>query len=253
MEHFKKQTVKDIQSFLESIPAFESCADSFRARLKDQSQQLSLRKGQMLFVGGEKSDRFYLIQSGWIKLFRETLDGAQAVVDILTTGHIFGETSIFQDDIYPYSAEAAEPSEVLSLPLSLLKSEIETNPKLALSMLSSMARYRRQQDQEIEHRTLQNAPQRISCFLLRLASQDAQGPVTLHLPYDKTLIASRLGMQPETFSRALAKLKEATGIKIRGATVELETLNQLVEYSCAACSSEFPCKDLDIKKTGCCG
>lgn len=108
-----------------------------------------------------------------------------------------------------------------------------------------MARYRRQQDRELEHRTIQNAPQRIGCFLLRLTNQEEEGSVKIHLPYDKTLVASRLGMQPETFSRALNKLKDKTGIRVKGATVELDNLEQLTSYSCSACSSEFPCKDIN--------
>jgi hypothetical protein len=68
--------------------------------------------------------------------------------------------------------------------------------------------------------------------------------VTLHLPYDKTLIASRLGMKPETFSRALAKLKEQTGIRIVGPTVYIDRLQTLVSYTCNHCSTHFPCDDL---------
>lgn len=79
---------------------------------------------------------------------------------------------------------------------------------------------------------------------MRLADSDSKGPVTIHLPYDKTLLAARLGMQPETFSRALAKLKEQTGIRVKGAVVELDNLEQLINYSCQVCSSEFPCKDV---------
>tara|TARA_R110001592_G_scaffold29350_3_gene106500 strand:- start:14235 stop:14957 length:723 start_codon:yes stop_codon:yes gene_type:complete len=201
-------------------------------------------KGKILFIHGDEAQRFYFIKSGWVKLFRETLDGAQAIVDILPKGYIFGETSIFEDSIYPYSAEVVEPSEIISFSLKNLKSEIAENNQLALSMLSAMARYRRQQDQEIEHRSIQNAPQRLGCFLLRLANQDEVGVVKIHLPYDKTLIASRLGMQPETFSRALSKLKAQTGIRVQGATIEMDSLDSLVRYSCSACSSEFPCKDL---------
>lgn len=236
-----------IKKVIEQKPVFQACGKSFVEELVSQSHFLPVNKGQVLFLHQDEADRFYIVQSGWIKLFRETLDGAQAVVDILPEGHMFGETSIFEDDVYPYSAEAAEPSELVSMPLRLLKSEIETNPKLALEMLTAMARYRKQQDQELEHLTIQNAPQRIGCFLLRLADQNSEGPVTIHLPYDKTLVASRLGMQPETFSRALSKLKNATGIEVKGATIEMESLGQLVDYSCAACSSEFPCKDLNRK------
>ena len=216
--------------------------------LKTAPQRKKYNKAQILFLHGDKAERFYYVSSGWVKLFRETLDGTQAVVDILPTGHIFGETSIFENDQYPYSAEIIETSEVIALSLPQLKMEIENNNKLALSMLSSMARYRRQQDKEIEHLSLQNASQRIGCFLLRLANQNEKGAVTINLPYDKTLVASRLGMQPETFSRALSKLRDKTGLNIKGATIQVESLETLKDYSCSACSSEFPCKDLNVAK-----
>lgn len=210
----------------------------------EQSTFQTVDKGQVLFVQGEKAVRFFVITHGWIKLFRETLDGTQAIVDILSSGHMFGESSLFHEDLYPYSAEAAENVEILSLPLPFLKTQLETNPKFALTMLSEMAQFRRQQDRELEHRAIQNAPQRIACFLLRLVNQSHTGSATIHLPYDKTLIAARLGMQPETFSRALAKLKETMGIEIKGSSVFLKDIHALSCYSCTACTSEFPCKDL---------
>lgn len=239
----------DIQDTLHTIGLFDEAETAFFGSMAAKSRVINADKGQVLFIHDDKAESFYLIKKGWIKLFRETLDGTQAVVDILTNGHLFGETSIFQGDVYPYSAEATESSQIIAMPLAVLKDEIQNNPKIALSMLSAMARYRKQQDQELEHRTLQNAPQRIGCFLLRLADQNKTGPVTIHLPYDKTLVASRLGMQPETFSRALGKLRDATGITVKGATIEMDSLEQLSQYSCMACSSEFPCTDLKSVKS----
>ncbi len=229
---------------LKELSIFKGGRDTFYETLEGSAHVTKYEKNALLFVSGDEAQNFYLIKSGWVKLFRETLDGSQSVVDILSSGHIFGEASIYEEDTYPYSAEVVETAEIVSFSLSLLKNEIKENNDFAFNMLSSMARYRKQQDREIEHRTIQNAPQRIGCFLLRLTSQQEQGPITIHLPYDKTLVASRLGMQPETFSRALTKLKDKTGIRIKGATVEMDTLDQLINYSCAACSSGFPCKDL---------
>ena len=201
-------------------------------------------KGQMIFSHGDEAKFFYIVKHGWVKLFRETLDGKEAVIDVLTTGHLFGETAIFEDDYYHTHAEAVEDTQLLCLPLSLLKQSVAKDAKLSLNMLSAMSRFRRQQDMELEHRTVQNAPQRIGCFLLRLCNPDTSTPIRLNLPYDKTLLASRLGMKPETFSRALAKLRQETGIRIKGATLEIDTLTQLSDYSCSACSSSYPCKDI---------
>lgn len=234
-----------IEKTLRQIVLFKNCSDRFFAETASGGHVQTHDKGKILFLHEDEAAQFYFVRSGWIKLFRETLDGTQAVVDIFTKGHIFGDTAIFEDDVYPYSAEVVEKAEIISLPLLYLKNEIERNSKFAFDMLSAMAKYRRQQDQEIEHRSIQNASQRIGCFLLRLTSQneDEKG-VRIQLPYDKMLIASRLGMQPETFSRALKKLKNETGIEIKGATIEMDSLNRLASYSCAACSSEFPCQDL---------
>jgi hypothetical protein len=88
-----------------------------------------------------------------------------------------------------------------------------------------MSRSRKQQDKELEHRTKCSSAHRL--FLLRLCNLDADGPIRLNLPYHKTLIASRLGMKAETFSRALAKLRQETGIRIKGAAVEIDTVDQL--------------------------
>ncbi len=229
---------------LETFGIFRGCAGPFFDALSDAAHVQMHPKGKLLVLHEDSADRFFIIKGGWVKLFRETLDGTQSIVDVLPKGQMFGETAIFENDQYPYSAEIIEAAEIVSFPLSVLKNEIESNHTLALNMLSAMALYRRQQDREIEHRTIQNASQRIGCFLLRLARQDESGAVNIHLPYDKTLVAARLGMQPETFSRALVKLKDKTGIRIKGATIEMDNLDQLTRYSCAACSSEFPCKDL---------
>lgn len=236
--------MSEILDIIKAHPLFKNCSTAFFDKIAASAHLKSYDKGQILFLSGDEAERFYIIKKGWVKLFRETLDGSQAIVDIFTTGHIFAETSIFEDDVYPYSAEVVESCALVSIPLEILKQEIENNSKVAYDMLSSMARYRRQQEQEIEHMSLQNAPQRIGCFLLRLADQNAEGKIKIQLPYDKMLVASRLGMQPETFSRALKKLREQTNIEVNGATVEMENLEQLADYSCAACSSTFPCKDL---------
>lgn len=228
---------------LRRAPIFADCSDTSLTAIVEQAHTETAAKGKILFLNGDEATSFFYVTQGWVKLFRETLDGTQAIVDILPQGSIFGETAIFGDGVYPYSVEAVEDCKLLRIPLSALKRQIEEEPKLAFGMLKSMARHRRQQDQELEHRTLQSAPQRIGCFLLRLLPANANQNIVLNLPYDKSLLAARLGMQPETFSRALGKLKDETGIKIVGARVEIADITQLSHFACSACSSHFPCSD----------
>lgn len=227
---------------LKALPLFQHCPKETCEQLATHSHLDSYKKGQILFLNGEQAHNFFFLQKGWVKLFRETLDGDQAIIDILPPHTLFGEAILYESKTYNYSAEVVEEAQIIRMPLKILHQEIEKNGLMALSLLKSMTRRQHAQEMEIEHLTLQNAPQRIGCFLLRLIDQkQTEGPIIIHLPYDKTLLAARLGMQPETFSRALTRLREETGIEIKGSTVMAQSLSQLSHYSCAACSSGFPC------------
>jgi CRP-like cAMP-binding protein len=61
-------------------------------------------------------------------------------------------------------------------------------------------------------------------------ASEAEGPVELHLPIDKALIAARLGMQPETFSRALARLR-SEGVESVGDRVRVGDIARLRELA----------------------
>ena len=111
-------------------------------------------------------------------------------------------------------------------------------------MLEAFTAKRRKQMQELEGLKLQNAPQRIGCFLLRQCGGLAEGDYAVSLPYCKSLLATQLGMKSETFSRALNKLKAATGVKASGGTAEIPCLEQLAEFVCCGCSNMYPCRDL---------
>ncbi len=234
----------DIPLFIKGISLFSGFSDELLAVFIHAAKSRNCKKGKVLYLEEDAADFFYAIRSGWVKLFHETLDGDEAVVDVLTTGHIFGETAIFDSDIRACSAQIVEDSELLLIPNALLKEQISRNNTLAMNMLSSMSRHRRRQEKEIEHFSVQNAPQRVGCFLLRICPLGKENNIILHLPYDKTLLASRLGMKPETFSRALNTLRGATGIRISGARIEIDTIGQLTDFSCNACSSSYPCTDL---------
>ena len=65
---------------------------------------------------------------------------------------------------------------------------------------------------------MRSAPQRIAEFLIGALPQGEGGPAAIEFPFEKNLLANRLGMKPESFSRALAKLKPF------GVTVDRETV-----------------------------
>jgi hypothetical protein len=78
---------------------------------------------------------------------------------------------------------------------------------------------RRTEAIEAEPLSLTGKPevQRLAEFLVALCALDG-GKCTIALPYDKTLIAGRLGLKPESLSRAFAKPK-SVGVDVHASHV----------------------------------
>ena len=60
--------------------------------------------------------------------------------------------------------------------------------------------------QQVEQLKAQSGVQRVAEFLASRATVDS-GSCVITLPFDKVLIASRLGLKPESLSRVFAKLR----------------------------------------------
>ncbi|MER2606119.1 MAG: Crp/Fnr family transcriptional regulator [Siculibacillus sp.] len=172
-------------------------------------------KGQVLFLQGDRIDCLHLVISGWVKLYRATEDGVDTVVAVNGAGQSFGEAAALLGIPAHASAEAASEARILTLDAERLRSRLTADPDLAFPMLASASMHLRIMVEELEQLKSLPATRRIAGFLADLAGS-GRGPIELEFPYEKTLIAGRLGMTPESFSRGLAKLRDV------GVTVERE-------------------------------
>ncbi|MGB9153806.1 MAG: Crp/Fnr family transcriptional regulator [Alphaproteobacteria bacterium] len=217
-------------SCLKSSALFSGLSDRDIAFFQGAAQARSFKKGEALYIQEEEAEFFYVICSGWVKLFHTTPEGEEIIVDMLTTGQVVGESSIFEKGCHTSSAVVIGDVQLISIPSHILKDQIRLNPALALSMLASMSRHHRQHYSEIALNAMQSTPQRIGCFLLKLCPLGKTKDIVLHLPYDKTLIAYILGMDGATFSRALNILRQKIGIRISKSRVEIDSVNHLMQF-----------------------
>lgn len=186
----------------------------------------------MIFHQGEVASSFFLVLDGWVKVYRTTPDGLEVVLHVLRRGEIIAESAIFGGGRYSTSAETVSAARLLRIDGDAFKAQICERPELALSMLASASHHLDRLTEQIEQIKVRSAPQRIAAFLIRLTPV-REGPAELELPFEKALIANRLGMKPESFSRAIGKLK-AQGIAVTRETVRIADVARLlafVEYS----------------------
>ena len=114
------------------------------------------------------------------------------------------------------------------VPAAAVQQTITHDASLALAMLASISRQYRALLRQVKDLKLRTSTQRLGCYLLALAEENgADGFV--ELPHDKRLIAARLGMTPESLSRAFSSLR-AMGVEVRGHRIRLTDVTKLRQY-----------------------
>lgn len=207
------------------VPLFAGLEPAMLERLLEPARVENRPRGSILFSQDEPATHFFVVLVGWVKIFRATAEGQESVVHVFTRGDSFAEAAIFAGGEYPVSASVASATRLLSIPAAPFLEVIEQEPAVARNMLAAMSHHLRQLVTRLEQMQSHSATERLASFLLSLADGGEEA-TDLRLPIDKALLAARLGMQPETLSRALARLREA-GIKVEGERIHVPSLTRL--------------------------
>ena len=200
-------------------------------RLGPLLAQATLRRFErdaILFLQDEPATRFYVVLDGWVRLYRETPEGQESTIGVFTRGESFAEAAIFQSGTFPVNAVVVDHARLLIIQAEPFVRQLRADPDLCLNMMASMSLHLRRLVRQIEHLTVRSSTERLADFLLRLASADQSS--TIELPWDKALVAARLGMQPETLSRALARLRRL-GVETRGSRITIGDFDALRRFT----------------------
>ena len=200
-------------------PLFARLDDGALALLLADAAVRRVGRGTVLFLQGEPAERVYLVLEGWVRLVRRSADGREVTIRIFGPGESLGEAVVFLEEPYPVTGEVVEAARLLTIPRRSLMAALDRDPRLARAMIASLARRLHDFVRQVEQLTGRSTTERVAGFLLRYCP-GSRGPCTVELPLDKTLIAARLGMQPESFSRALARLRRL-GVTSHGRRVEI--------------------------------
>ena len=201
------ETTTPMHNPLRRAAIFNSLSDTDLAPLAASTRLQSLKAGSLLFRAGDASYAFFLVLSGSVRLYRLTPDGKEKIIEIIRAGETFAEAVAIMDKPFPVFATAIEKTELLAIPSDVFRTQLQQQQGLAFKMLASLSMRVHKFLNDIHTLSLSTAQQKVAGYLLAfLDEQDFDQPI--QLPATKAMIASRLGLQPETFSRVLGKMKE---------------------------------------------
>lgn len=207
---------------LHHTPLFDALDEQQLDSVIKSSRNISLAAKEILFEKGSAASHFYLLKSGQVKLFCLSADGDEKVIEIINPSQTFAEAIMFlPHQIYPVSAETLKNSELYSFDIKQFRGILEDSKETCFRLLATMGRRLHSKINDINNLTLHNATYRLVVYLLEQLPEGAMALSSIHLGATKTIIASRLSIQPETFSRILLRMSKQGLIEVQGNDITL--------------------------------
>jgi CRP-like cAMP-binding protein len=204
---------------LKTAPLLAGLSHDQLDRVSRHAVRVVLGAEQLLFSQGDPAERFYLVLKGQIQLFRLSPGGAEKVIELVSPGQTFAEALMFLNaPRYPVCAGALAASELLSLDARDFSQMLRESVDTCFLMLGSLSQRLRGLIGEIDNLTMHTASSRVARYLLAKVPPERQ---SLKLDVRKGVLASRLSIQPETFSRVMKELAGRGIIEVHGAQVTI--------------------------------
>ena len=196
------------------------------ARVEALSEVRTFSSNELVHQEGERGFAVFCVLKGLVRLTKmEAASGREADVAICEPGETFGEYLLVDGARYATAARAVEGTSVALLDLAGIQELAKLYPDLQVSVARIMSRHLTEAFQCIGSDRLQTAPQRVANYFLRHCP-DGAVQITFRLPYQKRILAGKLGLAPEALSRAFAALSHA-GVAVRGSTVSVSSVDSL--------------------------
>jgi CRP-like cAMP-binding protein len=217
-----------IQAFLANLPMFSDMSREELDRVAAATIPVYAEKGQAIIQAGDPCTGFHLVVYGQVKLGFTSPQGVEKVVEIVRPGQSFGEALLFLDKPYMVFAQALADSMLLHVAKHAVLEGLSNDPCFSKRMLSGLARRVHSLIRDVEAYSLRSGQERVIGYLLADLPQElTSGPAEVNLAPGKSVIASRLNMTPEHFSRILHELTGAGLIQVTGRTVRIADVERL--------------------------
>lgn len=220
---------------LRAIYLFEELDDKQLDAVIRSMLSITLSAKERLFDFGDTAERFYFVKSGQIKLFRLSENGDEKVIEIIHEGESFAEAIMFMNkNEYPVNSQAIEASELFSFDMRVFTGLLKDSIDSCFHLMASMSKRLRLRVEDINKLSLQDATHRLVGYLLQQLPEGAEESSEIHLTAPKSIIASQLSIQPETFSRILSRLSKKEMISTHGNNITLVDLKGLRDLLCSS-------------------
>lgn len=213
-------TSRSWQAHVDSSPLFVQWSPSDKQHLLENACELQLSPAQTLYTRGEVAKGLYLVIAGSLKVVIPTIDGDEAILDVVGAGQWLGELGVIDRQPRQHSAIALEPVQCVCFDKLLIERVLQANPALYQGVALLLCERLRAMFVWGEESLLSSVRTQIVTRLRHIASglgTPLEDGLLIRTRISQELLAAMLGVTRQTLNKELVGLKQAGVIRKVGA------------------------------------
>ena len=197
--------------------------------LKYEKSASFYKAGQIVFQEDGRAMGVYCLHSGKIKLYKVDTDGREQIIRFVTSGELFGYSSIIGSRFNLITAEAIEDSIICFIDRSFFSDLVLRYPEITRTLISSLGSMLNDAEDKIISLAHKQVRERLAEALLVLCRkfhpEGCKDNNVLQLSRED--LANIVGSATETVIRLLSEFREEELVEIKGRKIILKNIRKL--------------------------
>jgi CRP-like cAMP-binding protein len=185
---------------LAEVQLFAEFPEDALAVVAAAASRRTLERNDVLFEEQDEATDLYVVVQGRIAIANVAMDGRESVVALMEDGDLFGEMPLFDGEGRSATARALEPSDVVVVPYTAVRSVFEADPSLLWTVVALLARRIRVTDEALADAMFLDVTGRTAKRLLDLAGESDE----FELPVTQEELAGMVGASRERVNKAIS-------------------------------------------------
>ena len=208
-------------SLLSEAPFFTDFPEHTLARLEEKSVVRRFRKNTNLMSSGDECHSAYLMIDGSANAYTDDMNGEEFIINTFRKGDCFGELGVL--DGLPRTANVITMTdcECMVIPGAELKRVIESDPKVAFTVVKTLVGVIRGMTEDVSCLALMDVYGRLKRVLNAESNTDEGGALRTERMTHQEL-SKRIGASREMVSKILKDLKTGGYISVSEQRITIE-------------------------------
>jgi len=227
----------------DNIPTCENCqlcAESIFKYLSPEEHAIverekvcnTYKRGSVIYHEGSRTNGFYCIHSGIIKIFKTGIDGREQIIAFAQRGGIIGYRSILSNELACSSAKVIEDATLCFIPGETLINLVKTNGNFSMAIMQQTCKELGEANSFITDIAQKTVRERLAEVLLSLKDTfDLDNDSVLQISLTREELANIVGTATESVIRLLSEFKQDQLIDLNGRKIKILDVKRLEKIS----------------------